>query len=125
MNYTVTRVLWVAKIVAKIMGTVMRYQHFSFLIKHIRYIDSSSNGMFMYKINQYLLFGHINLVCEFVRIFNIQHMKLKVFYRYEFDIVSSDISRIPHNMHIFQIYTTNIYSPSVPYPVTSRGKFDT
>ena len=65
MNYTVTRVLWVAKIVAKIMGTVMRYQHFSFLIKYIRYIDS---------------------------------IKLKVFYRYEFDIVSSDISRISHNM---------------------------
>ena len=31
---------------------------------------SSSNGMFMYKINQYLLFGLINLV----RIFIIQHI---------------------------------------------------
>ena len=30
----------------------------------------SSNGMFMYKINQYLLFGLINIV----RIFNIQHI---------------------------------------------------
>ena len=30
---------------------------------------TGSNGMFMYKIIQYLLFGHINLV----RIFSIQH----------------------------------------------------
>ena len=35
-----------------------------------RYGSKCSNGMFMYKINQYLLFGLINIV----RIFNIQHI---------------------------------------------------